>query len=345
MNTKFGRLAVISSLLAAGAVQAAVLKVPQQYATIQAAVTAAQEGDTVRVAPGTYTEHLLIQGKAINLLGAGWSESIIDGGGDGRVVTIAATGDGLVTISGFTLRNGFTNWDNIYQLGVGQGGGVYAEYSNLALRNSILTGNRGCLGLALTTLEVTLTMTHNRIEGNVAEEACGQQAIFVRANRGAESLINSNVIQNHFVTGLQLQGAGKMTIGNNIFRNNLANGGFEPFLEAGGLLSDSTDLTLVNNLFSGNASYNVGGAQLVMSQDTTVRMSGNSFVGNSGVVGPSSLELAAYGAASFVVQSNRFDESGERPVVHCDTGILIDRSNVFATDPEIAATGDCERGQ
>ena len=31
---------------------AAVLKVPQQYATIQAAVDAAQEGDTVRVAAG-----------------------------------------------------------------------------------------------------------------------------------------------------------------------------------------------------------------------------------------------------------------------------------------------------
>src|SRR6516162_7574446 len=43
--------------------------VPQDFHTIQAAVNAANPGDTIKVAPGTYHETVLIQ-KTLNLLGA-----------------------------------------------------------------------------------------------------------------------------------------------------------------------------------------------------------------------------------------------------------------------------------
>jgi pectin methylesterase-like acyl-CoA thioesterase len=41
------------------------LLVPQQYATIQAAINAAVTGDSVLIAPGNYNEALTITGKAI----------------------------------------------------------------------------------------------------------------------------------------------------------------------------------------------------------------------------------------------------------------------------------------
>ncbi len=44
-------------------VKAAFLSVPGTYATIQAAVNAAQNGDTIVVSPGTYLEHVVISGK------------------------------------------------------------------------------------------------------------------------------------------------------------------------------------------------------------------------------------------------------------------------------------------
>ena len=48
--------------------QATTYRVPYDYSTISQAVTAAREGDTVRVAPGTYKEKLVLE-RSINLIG------------------------------------------------------------------------------------------------------------------------------------------------------------------------------------------------------------------------------------------------------------------------------------
>lgn len=54
------------------------LKVPQDYKTIQAAITAALPGDTVLIAPGTYPESLLID-KPLTLKGEDRDKVILDG--------------------------------------------------------------------------------------------------------------------------------------------------------------------------------------------------------------------------------------------------------------------------
>jgi hypothetical protein len=48
---------------------AAVVRVPAQYATIQAAVNEATSGDEIRIAAGTYTEQVLITSKNLKLVG------------------------------------------------------------------------------------------------------------------------------------------------------------------------------------------------------------------------------------------------------------------------------------
>ena len=79
------------------------------YATINAANTAAADGDTIFVCPGTYVEIQINITKAITLQGSGAASTIIDGGG-GTGLTAAGTvrirtNTGNVKVDGFTIQN------------------------------------------------------------------------------------------------------------------------------------------------------------------------------------------------------------------------------------------------
>ncbi len=80
------------------------------FTTIQSAVTAAVDGDTVLVCPGTYNEIQITINKALSVQSvAGAAATIIDGGGgtglafSGTVVINATTGN--VLFDGFTVQN------------------------------------------------------------------------------------------------------------------------------------------------------------------------------------------------------------------------------------------------
>jgi pectin methylesterase-like acyl-CoA thioesterase len=59
--------------------EARAIIVPNDYPTIQQAVDAAYNGDTIHVRAGTYTENVLIYNKSISLLGDGVSNTTIRG--------------------------------------------------------------------------------------------------------------------------------------------------------------------------------------------------------------------------------------------------------------------------
>ncbi len=89
------------------------LRVPQDYATIQAAINAAQNDEVIVVSPGTYNETPVIAGKRIILASQFYTtqdrtfidQTIIDGGGATAVITIDndATDTQLI---GLTIQNG-----------------------------------------------------------------------------------------------------------------------------------------------------------------------------------------------------------------------------------------------
>ena len=85
---------------------AADLLVPAQYPTIQAAIDAAQTGDSVLVSPGTYYEQVNLSGKQLVLHGVGGAaQTILDGQGVHTVV-IGANEPLGCEVSGFTIQNG-----------------------------------------------------------------------------------------------------------------------------------------------------------------------------------------------------------------------------------------------
>ncbi|MGA3114732.1 MAG: IPT/TIG domain-containing protein [Syntrophobacteraceae bacterium] len=102
-------LALIAGVILGSAfgANAATINVPDDYATIQAAIDAANDGDTVLVAPGTYVECIEILGKGITVASiAGPEVTIIDGGGKGTVVSFEVCEQKQCSLQGFTLRNG-----------------------------------------------------------------------------------------------------------------------------------------------------------------------------------------------------------------------------------------------
>ncbi len=89
-----------------------------QYTTIQAAINAAQSGDSVQVASGTYNERIRFNGKSISVSG---TDAVIDGTGlFGSLVSFDSGENSNAVLSGFEITNGRAS----------QGGGIYCGYSS-----------------------------------------------------------------------------------------------------------------------------------------------------------------------------------------------------------------------
>lgn len=77
------------------------------YSSIQSAIVAAANGDTVQVAAGTYYEHINFLGKAIIVRGAGPATTTIDGSGTvGSVVNFVNDEQATSVLDGFKITGG-----------------------------------------------------------------------------------------------------------------------------------------------------------------------------------------------------------------------------------------------
>lgn len=99
-------VATAAATMVAANVQGADIRVPQDVATIQGAIAAANAGDRVLVAPGTYREQVNLSGKRVIVLGvAGAASTILDGEGN-RTVVLGQNEPAGCELSGFTIQNG-----------------------------------------------------------------------------------------------------------------------------------------------------------------------------------------------------------------------------------------------
>ncbi|HVQ24148.1 MAG TPA: hypothetical protein VMV01_03180 [Planctomycetota bacterium] len=135
-----GLAALTSSVWLAPTLHAGTLDVPAQYPTIQGAIVAAQPGDTVLVAPGTYFETIDFLGKGITVQSNGGAAvTTIDGGGAGSVVTFQTHETPASVLSDLTITGGAGTVHGPFALLVG--GGVYVNGSSPVLLDCVITGN------------------------------------------------------------------------------------------------------------------------------------------------------------------------------------------------------------
>ncbi|MBL0061646.1 MAG: hypothetical protein IPP40_09245 [bacterium] len=149
-------IVLILLALTASVTHAAIRRVPQDYATIQAAILATQDHDTVLVAEGTYVENFDFRGHNI-VVG---SEFVVDGNIDhipntildgsqpansdtGSVVRIISGEDSTTALIGFSITGGTgtkfrDQSDNLWYV---EGGGVIIENSDPLIAFNVIVNN------------------------------------------------------------------------------------------------------------------------------------------------------------------------------------------------------------
>ena len=142
---------------------------PDEYSTIQSAIDAASDGDSVLVSAGTYYENIVWAAtNGIKLIGSGEDDCIIDGDSLASVIRFEDSGiiDTTTLITGFTIQNGHAQGDSLNN----RGGGMYLKESSPTLTDVTISNNTADSyggGMYLHTSNPILT--HVTISNNTAE--------------------------------------------------------------------------------------------------------------------------------------------------------------------------------
>jgi hypothetical protein len=239
---------------------------PHCYPTIQAAVDAAQDGDTIRIGPGTFAGGVMIA-KSVSLQGVASAATRITGGGP--VVTIGSpTVAPTVTISGVTISGGLTTTNpqspkcgpDVPTCGPGYadatalGGGIEAfPGTTVTLVGSVVTGNRA--------VPAHVTQSVKAVCPGPAQCPASFGDAAGIDNGGTMTLIGTTVSDNH-ASAVQSNGGGivneahaTLALLNSRVTGNSASAAppFGRFASGGGIFLDgSSSLTVENSTIDGN---------------------------------------------------------------------------------------------
>ena len=292
--------------------------------TIRHTVSLAISGDTIRVAAATYTENLTLD-ESLNILGAGASTTIIDGGGAHTVVTIpnstahvtlskltirsgnAASGGGINNSGILTLTNSTVSGNSApipcihffvfceIRAGRALGGGIYNSGA-LIISNSLISGNQagsyctispcGALGGGVYNLG-TLMIENSTLTGNSAGTAC-------------RTSVNCGV----GVGGAFANVGGAVTLNNSTVEGNSAYrcSGVCSY-KGGAIVNGSGDLAMHNATVSENSAGGVFNDGIATLQNSIVANNSDSNCG--GTITSDGYNLSSDGSCAFTKSGDR----------------------------------------
>jgi len=327
VSSRFTVVSLLFSIFVALSASASTIHVPGDHATIQAAIDAAVNGDTVLVSDGTYTENINFEGKAITIKSVnGASVTIIDGNAVTTVVTFSSEETSDSVLDGFTIRNGAVAVNST------TGSGIYVSNSSPTIKNNVITGNLGCQGSGIDVYFGSPLIQNNTITNN-SQGGCvgGTGGGGILIGGASHPQILNNTISNNTMGvdggGISLFAAGTPTISGNIISGNTAAGG------GGGIaMANDSDAIVTDNVFTSNTAYQGGGiAALVPSGSPGPTVVNNTFFADVATSDGSEFYLNG-----FYSQTNLFNNifwgSANLTAVLCDTG--------YSSDPPVFQFND-----
>jgi parallel beta-helix repeat protein len=242
------------------------------YHTIQSAIDAASDGQTIIVYPGIFYENIYVNGKNITIQSSDptnpdiVSATIIDGGKKKSVVWV--TNSDKSTLEGFTIQNGETSW----------GGGIFMDNkSEPTIRNNIITGNAAVNGGAIYIHHCSPVIEDNIVTGNTAE----MKSLIGKAEKlggGIYALFSKSTIRNNTITGNAAgEGGGihvygsEPTISGNTITGNMA--------EYGGGVCANSDANIEYNAITNNTATTEGGGIYLKHSNPSIK--NNTITGNT----------------------------------------------------------------
>ncbi|MBT3421391.1 MAG: hypothetical protein HN431_01175, partial [Bacteroidetes bacterium] len=259
-----------------------IVHVPDDQQTIQMGIVFAANGDTVLVAPGTYTgtgnKNIDFYGKSITLLSEnGWESTTIDLEDNGRAFYFHLNEDSTSVVNGFRVYNGYVPDD---------GGGIYIENSSPKIINC-------------------------KIESCYAGDGAGKGGGFYINTSG--SLVLENTIVEYCGNSNETDygGGGYVFEGSLIVRNSIFQNNYMDFHGGGLYLSNTSAPTQIyESLFQENGNSQSSGGNAIWADHALLILNRCNFFNNQGYGSGGAIHLNAYGDGNSNINNCQFISNG-----------------------------------
>lgn len=232
-------------------------RVPEDFSTIQAAIDAADDDDTILVNPGTYPERIDFLGKNIRVISSDPEDQDVVAGtiisGDGEAGSLVRIADGVseeTVLAGFTITGAVHSHFN-HGIGI-----VIVDGASPQIRNNIVTGNPR-QGIHVAGGFSSPLIENNEITEN---ENGGVQFSFETSG-----ILRNNKIGNNEGPGIEINSGEPEIRNNEVFGNEGA--GIEVSCFWGGM----GESLIIGNIISDNTSDYRGGGIAVWEMTVTIR--------------------------------------------------------------------------
>ncbi len=263
------------------------------FHTIQRGIDHAGPGDRIEVAPGTYSgagnrDLRIPADRGICLVSSGGAAAtVIDCGSESRGITVSY-GDKATLISGFTVKNGLTNW----------GAGIYIRGTGrVEVENSLFTSNHANLGGGAvgiydakpTFINCSFTSNSGGKNGGAVHVEYG--GITLEGCTFTENISHKDELGQYGKGGaLHAHLNSEVTIRRSLFTANQAE------TQGGAISAESSKITVVSSYLNGNIANENGGA-IDMEDSSSLHVYNTAFLGNAAGTNAGAVSVESYSSA------------------------------------------------